>query len=118
MTTASARLLVLGDDHQDPLDRLAYRDVAARAHEALEIAPHYQGEGSMAAREDALHNAIAVAVPAIVAAALLRLFDDPAARLTGEQQEYVTALAVGLDVDTAENLSGANGDGLEDRIST
>lgn len=111
MTTTSARTLLLGDDHHDPLDRQAYAAVAERAHEAFEIALHYQGDCTSEARKEALHNALAAAAPAIVAAALLRLADDRTAQLSGEQREFLSDLAVSLDLETAENLSGANGDG-------
>ena len=103
--------LVLGDNHLDPLDQLAYQRVAEHAGEAFEIALHYQGKCSMQAHQEALHNALAVAAPAIVAAALVQLVDDPVLGLTEEQSEYLTDLAVSLDLHTVENLSGANGDG-------
>ncbi|MFJ7250170.1 hypothetical protein ACIQWA_36800 [Kitasatospora sp. NPDC098652] len=106
--------LVLGHDHHEPLDQLAYRHVSARATEAFLIALHYQGREDPAAYAQAMHNALAVAADGVAAAALLRVADDPALGLDGDQWEYLHEVAGRLDLDTVENLTGANGDGLDD----
>ncbi|MFJ2781521.1 hypothetical protein [Kitasatospora sp. NPDC087315] len=107
-------LPMLGDRRADPLDHLAYDALAQRAGDAFEIALHYQGACTREARQEALHNALAAAAPGLVAAALVRLADDPELGLTIEQREYLTNLATGLDLDTVEDLFGANGAGAED----
>ncbi|MFE4398683.1 hypothetical protein ACFRPV_33120 [Kitasatospora sp. NPDC056808] len=109
MTSA---LPMLGDHPTDPLDNPAYQALAQRAADAFEIAlHHHQGACTAEARQEALHNALANAAPALVAAALVRLADDPGLGLTAEQRAYLTDIAIGLDLDTVEDLSGANGDG-------
>ncbi|MET8704179.1 hypothetical protein ABZW10_35815 [Kitasatospora sp. NPDC004723] len=106
-------LPMLGDRRADPLDHLAYDALAERAGDAFEIALHYQDVCTREARQEALHNALATAAPGLVAAALVRLADDPELGLTTEQREYLTDIATGLDLDTVEDLFGANGDGTE-----
>ncbi|MFJ4672725.1 hypothetical protein [Kitasatospora purpeofusca] len=83
----------LGSDHGDPLNRLAYRRVAARAAETFEIALHYQGGRDEKARAQALHNALAAAGGGIAAAALLRVADDPALGLDLDQWEHLHRIA-------------------------
>ncbi|MFI9163045.1 hypothetical protein [Kitasatospora aureofaciens] len=46
-----------------------------------------------------------------MAAALVRLADDPGLGLTIEQREYLTDIATGFVLDTVEDLFGANGEG-------
>ncbi|GAA2810871.1 hypothetical protein GCM10010441_39390 [Kitasatospora paracochleata] len=106
---------MLGDHRTDPLDDPAYHALAQRAHDAFEIALHYQDACTPEARQEALHNALATAAPGLVAAALVRLADDPELGLTGEQREYLTDVAAGLDLDTVEDLFGAGGDGATAR---
>ncbi|MGK4586233.1 hypothetical protein [Kitasatospora sp. HPMI-4] len=105
-------LPMLGDRRTDPLDNLAYQGLAQRAVDAFEIALHYQDACTAEARQEALHNALTTAAPGLVAAALVRLADDPGLGLTIEQREYLTDIATGLDLDTVEDLFGANGDGI------
>ncbi|MFJ8478356.1 hypothetical protein [Kitasatospora sp. NPDC094011] len=104
-------LPMLGDRRADPLDGLAHQALVHRAADAFEIALHYQGACTAEARQEALRNALATAAPGLVAAAVVRVADDPGLGLTIEQREYLTDIAAGLDLDTVEDLFGANGHG-------
>ncbi|MFB7375834.1 hypothetical protein ACFC6U_03140 [Kitasatospora purpeofusca] len=105
---------LLGGAFPDPLDGLAWRGVTARATEAFEIALHYQDGTGPKACAEALLNALHAASPGIVAAALVRVADDPALGLDADQWEYLHNLAGTIDLDTLEDLTGANGPGTTD----
>ncbi|MFD7451766.1 hypothetical protein [Kitasatospora sp. NPDC059827] len=54
-----------------------------------------------------MRHGLTAAARGLVAAALLRLADDPQLGLTVDQRLYLDGLAVDLDLETAECLSGA-----------
>ncbi|WP_441246454.1 hypothetical protein [Kitasatospora sp. McL0602] len=101
---------MLGSDHGDLLDRLAYRRAFDSAAESFEIALHHQGDRDEQACAQALHNALA-AGSGVAAAALLRVADDPALGLGLDRWEHLHRIATELSLRVVEDLGGANGDG-------
>ncbi|MEW1913524.1 hypothetical protein AB0442_34735 [Kitasatospora sp. NPDC085895] len=98
--------LALGADDHDPRARRAHRGITERAFYVFELDLAHQGGHDEDARRRALATALAPVGRGAAAAALLRVADDPALGLDGDQRHHLTRLAADLDPRTTRDLTG------------
>lgn len=97
-------------ESDDPLERMAADHVLDKACETYGIARHFAaGGGEMEDEREAMWHALARVAPMVTAAALHQVAGDTALGLSVEQKLRLDELAVDLDLDVAEILSGALG---------
>lgn len=103
--------LVLRLDDTDPYDRLALAGIHERSRESAGIAAAYGLPD-----DHGLDHCVNTAAPGLVAAALHKL-TTMLPGITEDQTAWLDETAAALDLSVIENLTGANGTGLEGESS-
>jgi hypothetical protein len=103
--TYAASRIPLGFDSVDLARTRAHNQLVLRAMEAHGIALHF-ADDTPEDQEDAMRAALGRVAAGMAAGALIALARDPVLKLTAEQALRVDELAIELDVDTVQTLTG------------